>query len=295
MFSCVGEINDEVVPNGENEEVPTDGDGGQPPEQMEGERPLSSLVRSALGEDPSVPRAQRIRIHPDIIRHWGHYVTKGNPKEEMEKLREKYQSPEELSAPMLNEEVQAKLSERVLRKDKYKFETSQLASGVVSIAGGLLTNIDEIGENGLNQDEFIEKITDIGRLGAEIMFQLGLSRKIAITPRFPKTIKGILKKTEPSKFLFGKNLDEKIKKVKDADRLFKETTNNKPQGQQSGNFSGNGRRFSTPRPPNNGRNMSTGGSGRPRLFFGNQRGRGNQRSYPQQGQRNPQNQLNQGK
>ena len=59
----------------------------------------------------------------------------GIKKEEKETLLKKYEIPESLAAPILNEQIQAKLSEKAGRRDGFRLDTQKLESTALTALG----------------------------------------------------------------------------------------------------------------------------------------------------------------
>ena len=160
-------------------------------------------------------------------------------KEKREKLVSKYAIPEEFTAPILNEQLRVKLSEKAVRRDSYRFETQNSISVALTALSSAITMINNVDENGLDQKDFVDKLTDACKIMADTQSQLNKARRAYIIPRFSKVMQETLKKSKPDKFLFGSVLTSKIKETKDADKLFEVSTSQSFKSQStrgSGNF-----------------------------------------------------------
>ena len=124
-------------------------------------------------------------------------------------------------------------------------------------------------EEGINREEFLEKLTDAGRALADVQFQLSEARRAFIIPCFSKSLQEVLKKGETRSHTVWCELPVKIKTVKDSDKLFKEAITNKAlKSQSSYKNTGNFKRLFGTRPLTNRAGFTpTGGQARPGLFF----------------------------
>ena len=150
---------------------------------------------------------------------------------------------------------------------------------------GNLLEGDEQGKLKHSEDvdlvDIVEKITDIGKMAAEASFKETKSRRACLEPRF-KSIRDILKETISDEYIFGKSLEEKLKKVKDSEKLVKLSVLDKEK-RPSGNF----RHSQGPRPPPNGHNYTNANAfPRQRISFrGSNFRRGQSRGQFNAGQR----------
>lgn len=114
---------------------------------------------------------------------------------------------------------------------------------------------------------FVERLMDAAKLLAETQFSQTVSRSACIVPLFAKNIREALKTTIPDRSLFGSDLTNLVKQLKEAEALFDQ--NNQ---QKKGNFRSPAER----KPFLNVQGANTGALSlnRPRLYFRGQRGRG---------------------
>lgn len=239
-------------------------------EKSEGEpeKPLTDNFKALLGEDPTKSKARKMQIHSQLRSRWQHYALNGLSKEERDEALQKYEIPEDLEAPLLNEQIQTRISDRLVRKDGYRLEIQKSTSAAMTALGAALTMMDTPEEDGFEDDDILECLIDAGKLLADMQFKQSESRKMGIMPRLSKPFQEILKKSKSDKFLFGKDLSAKIKDLKDSDKLFKDISKEKPKQPSTSGTSGNFRRPLDARFRSN-RQGSTGFSerGRRRLFF----------------------------
>ena len=199
------------------------------------EKPLSSALRSVLGEDPSKSSSIKLDIHSQLICHWEHYLLQGNSIEDKEKLLKKYDITLEWAAPVLNEEIAHRITEKMQLKDEYRYNIQKLLAPVLTLLGNFITQANEIDEDETDH-ETIEKITDAAKLVSEAMHQMSVSRRASINPRFNWLFQKILKKTLPQNFLYGNKLQKKIKKLTEAETLLRQAPGKKISNRNTGNY-----------------------------------------------------------
>ena len=115
-------------------------------------------------------------------------------KDEKEKILKKYEVPEVLASPVLNEQIQTKLNEKAVKRDGYRLDTQKLASTALTAIVRAITLNDEENGEGIEQESFSEMLSDAAKLIAEIHFQQTETRKAFLVPRFTKSFQEVLKK-----------------------------------------------------------------------------------------------------
>ena len=78
----------------------------------------------------------------------------------------------------------------------------------------------------------LDYLWDSGKLLSEIFYSETTARRAYITPRMSKTIKELMDKSDSDIYLFGDNVEEKIKKARTMEKISKDIkpislTNNK--------------------------------------------------------------------
>ena len=244
------------------------------------EKPLKDSLKEALG-DPNASKSMKVQINAQIIASWKTYMVKGLPQEEKDRLLEKYAVADELKAP-INPPIAAKLTDKnskQLKKDGYRYDAQHITSLALTVLGGAITMANEAAddEEGVDLITFGERLLDAGKLLTESQFCQTNSRRSCIAPIFPKNIKEALKQTSPDAYLFGSNLPDVLKQIKETESLL-DSTKNSSEYKSSGNFKSPSEKRTTSR--------YQGSSGfipqsRPRLFFKGSKGRGRYNNYPQ--------------
>ena len=96
------------------------------------EKPLNEVLQPALGDDPNTSKAKKVQIHSILVNHWKYYALNGMKKENRQKLINKYEIPSGLTAPGLNDQLQANLSDKAIRRDGYRYDTQKSVSAALT-------------------------------------------------------------------------------------------------------------------------------------------------------------------
>uniref|UniRef100_A0ABD2XM74 Core-binding (CB) domain-containing protein n=1 Tax=Trichogramma kaykai TaxID=54128 RepID=A0ABD2XM74_9HYME len=250
-------------------ESETDTAPSEPKKRKKGETPLKPALLEVLG-DPEASRNLRLPINSKLIECWKIFMAKGLPAEEKEKIFKRYQVAEGLDAPKLNEALIPRLPEKTTKKDAYRQEVQSLISLALSTLSAAITMINEAdAEDGLDEKVFTGRLMDTAKLLAEAQFSQTQSRRACIVPVFDKKLRQTLKDTTPDDRLFGTDLTNLIKQVKDTEALFDCSS------KRAGNFKSAFEK-KTPLSAQSGTGAST--QGRARLFFRGSRGRNQNRN-----------------
>lgn len=133
---------------------------------------------------------------------------------------EKYPSPEGFEAPILNPEIAAKMTESQLKRDDHMVKRQQLGGAALAALGSAMKVVSEADDNTIiDKVEHIGKLNEAAKLVNLFIFDETVSRKAFILPGVDKKYKTLLEKCRTEKFLFGENLSEKIKEMKEMDRI----------------------------------------------------------------------------
>ncbi|KAL7292049.1 hypothetical protein TKK_0014330 [Trichogramma kaykai] len=201
-------------------ESETDTASSEPKKRKKGETPLKPALLEVLG-DPEASRNLRLPINSKLIECWKIFMAKGLPAEEKEKIFKRYQVAEGLDAPKLNQALIPRLPEKTTKKDAYRQEVQSLISLALSTLSAAITMINEAdAEDGLDEKVFTGRLMDTAKLLAEAQFSQTQSRRACIVPVFDKKLRQTLKDTTPDDRLFGTDLTNLIKQVKDIEALF---------------------------------------------------------------------------
>ena len=84
-------------------------------------------------------------------------------KDERTQLLKKFVIPEGLTAPVLNEQIQAKLGEESIKRDEYRYEVPKSASVTLTVSNAAITMVNEADENGLDPQRIYGQVGGCGQ------------------------------------------------------------------------------------------------------------------------------------
>lgn len=177
------------------------------------ERPQNEFIE-ILGEDPSTAVTYGPEIHKEIASRFTHICTSGLDKTNRKLLIEKHKVPGNcinISAPRLNAEIKAALSDSVVKRDKaIEYRQHQMAAAISSL-GSIMSNllINKCDNNALMRD-----LMDLGRLLCDIQHSQSTARRNLALNFVKKNLKDHLDLTKIDSYLFGENLAETLKTAK---------------------------------------------------------------------------------
>lgn len=178
-----------------------------------------------LGADPSTS----FLLHEQIARRWNHITLKGLDKEARQDLFNRYHKPGNccLDAPVINPELNLSLGKSLLSKDGY-YANLQSRLGVGLAALGKSMNSILSDQNFANiKDLLLPGLSDTARILLDLFFSMSLQRRALITSLLSKSVKEVVKKGIPDKFLFGPDHEERLKVVQSLERSAKDLLVNK--------------------------------------------------------------------
>ena len=132
-------------------------------------------------------------------------------------------------------------------------------------------------EEGVDLITFGVHLLDAGTLLTDSQFCQTNSRRSCVAPIFPKNIKEALKQTSPDACLFGSNLPDVLKRIKETKSLL-DSTKNSSEYKNSGNFKSPSEKRTASRYQGNPGFIP---ESQPRLFFKGSKGRGQYNNYSQ--------------
>ncbi|KAL4718238.1 hypothetical protein ACJJTC_018237 [Scirpophaga incertulas] len=179
---------------------------------------ISTEVLLALGDlMPEKPKFGP-PINKDIANLWTTILKSGLHKEYKEKLMEQL-IPENcplLQAPKLNPEIMSSVPDSLKNRDKkIELEQQQLGMGI-SIITNTLTQL--ITSDEIDKIKIITMLSDAGRIFTDLHFTQTKTRRNLLFPSLDKTFLEAIKDIERDEYLYGSNLTEKIKTIKNCQR-----------------------------------------------------------------------------
>lgn len=180
--------------------------------------PMQVIDREALevlGKHQTVKKPVGPPICEELVSRWSEILNCELPKEDKEALLLKYGAPINFSAinpPKLNPEVKASLTEPVINRDTSIIKKKDKVVVCISALGAVLSKL-LCGET-VERLPMIEVLFDTEKLLIELQREASLTRKALIVPNVNAAIKDTLNATAIDEWLFGNQLDEKIKTAK---------------------------------------------------------------------------------
>lgn len=172
-----------------------------------------------MGEDPTLSQARQLVWQKSVTNRVSHWMASGLPKLEKDALLAKYKIPEILEPPRLNAEAKASLSEAASRRDSSFVDQMALTGCAMACFGTALSQILSEQEDGLDQMELIELLSDGLRFLALCRLGQTATRRAFIEPGLDSKLRSALKDVKSGVFLFDTNLSEKVKEIKSLERV----------------------------------------------------------------------------
>lgn len=150
-----------------------------------------------LGEEGEQKENTTI-VHSELKKRWQSILKDGLNKEALDSLLKKYQIPyncPELSPPVLNDLIIEVLNEAGLNRDKRIVEKQRKLGLAIS-------------------EDTIETLSDSCRLPCYIFHSDSITRRSLIVPGLNKDLKSLISNINITEYLFGNDLQEKVKACK---------------------------------------------------------------------------------
>ncbi|CAH2003204.1 unnamed protein product [Acanthoscelides obtectus] len=179
-----------------------------------------------IGDDPNKGQDDLITLHDQIVSRWRIILAKGLKKSESLALLGDYNPPKNLptlTPPKLNPEVRAALPKQNITTDSSNIEVqNQLGRGLSALGTSLTLSLSQLNRLPENiRTDLLKGLSDAGKIFANLFHRVSVTRKNLIIPCL-KNMKDLADSTEPSEFLFGGNLSDKLNTVKTLECVNKE-------------------------------------------------------------------------
>ncbi|XP_046613729.1 uncharacterized protein LOC124302028 [Neodiprion virginianus] len=191
--------------------------------QPDHEVDLGEDVLNVIGPRLEPDQKQAPALHKDIVIRWKEIFKKGISNEENKNLVKKYNIPKNcgfIAAPVLNSEVIAAIQENVKTRDKRITEKQERIAACMA-ANGKAISIT-LKSDSPDKLERLEIESDIGRLLAFLQREESEIRQSLILANLNSSVREILTGSTVDGFLFGENLEEKIKTAETIERASKD-------------------------------------------------------------------------
>nr|CAI5839768.1 unnamed protein product [Callosobruchus analis] len=203
--------------------------GHSPTRNLETDIQLPEATLEILGDDPGKKLKEDSSLHSAISSRWTHYLTNGIPKDDLPSILTKYDTPTNCPAlipPALNAEVVGALSAAHAKRDScYTDYQKEVARGLSALGHGISTILgkqDKPTTSQSNQTSVLSYLVDTGKILTNLFFNISNTRRSLILPLLDKSVRDIVSTSKPQKYLFGKNLGEKIKLAKSIEKIGKD-------------------------------------------------------------------------
>lgn len=178
---------------------------------------LDEEILKIIGEEPP-DNQKELEIHSSLVNRWNPLLKEGLKKEVRDDLLKKYPraGPCSLEPPILNRELTT-LNANILKKDRYFTFAQKLAGSALSALAPVITDL--VAGKSSESKRKLENLWDAAQLLAELHYSQTIARRACILPSVSKQMAEQLLQRKADKYLFGKNLCEKIKEVKMINKL----------------------------------------------------------------------------
>ncbi|XP_043271177.1 uncharacterized protein [Venturia canescens] len=205
---------------GQSHGVP--GEGSQSIQPANCEVPLDPEILEILGRRFAEDRVLAAAIPTELVIRWEEILKRGLPTEERVSLIKKYPPPSNciiIDPPRVNPEVQASLHESVAERDERIYGKQTKMTACLAAIG---KSFRKVLEGGGEKLLILEQLSDASRLLADLLHDESIIRKSLILANLNVSCKETLNATIPDEWLFGKQLEEKLKAAKALESSRKE-------------------------------------------------------------------------
>ncbi|XP_054012383.1 uncharacterized protein LOC128894573 [Hylaeus anthracinus] len=192
-------------------------------EVPEHEVELQEEILNVFGTRLEADKKTAAAVHKDLALRWSEVLKKGLPEEEVNALLRKYPPPENcffIGVPKLNAEIMVSVQEGVIKRDHRIVEKQERIAACLAALGKAISISLKLDSS--QKLELLEKLSDMGRLLASVHQEDSLARKGLILASLNSSLKNTLSDTSVDEWLFGTDLEEKIKTAKNLERTSKD-------------------------------------------------------------------------
>lgn len=177
-------------------------------------------VLKVLGIDPNENKFKEVKYHPELKNTWLKWKNEGLPEKNKKEILEAYNRTGEFytEAPKLNLEIIPLLTDIAKKRDDHFLDTQNCIGTAIAALGAAVSMLLDPSEEGLNEDQFTDYISHAGQILTDVFHQQSVARKSFITPHLNKSIKPVVETMLSNEWLYGENLKEKVKDVKEIEK-----------------------------------------------------------------------------
>lgn len=201
------------------------------------ENVLEADVLQVIGERIRPERVLAPAVHSHLATIWCEIIEKGLPVENRKACLKKLSPPQNcilMDPPKLNLEVKAVLDATVLKRNNQIVEKQEKIAASLASVGRTIDLLLKL--NPAEKMKFLELLTGVAKLMADLQHDESAIRRSLILKNIKAPFKDTLKDLSSDGWLFGKNLNEKIKAAKVLQQSMKDL---KPSFKQSSNLEKN--------------------------------------------------------
>ncbi|XP_070518817.1 uncharacterized protein [Cardiocondyla obscurior] len=187
------------------------------------EQDTSTNVLKALGIDPNDTKFKMIKYHPEMKNTWQKWKNEGLPDKNKKEILELYNRKADLyvEAPKLNLEIIPLFSEIAKKRDQHFVDTQNCVGTAITSLGTAVSMILDPPEEGIDEDTLTNYISHAGQILTDVFHQQSITRKSFITPQLNKNVKLVVENIFSDEWLYGDDLKEKVKDVKEIEKAWK--------------------------------------------------------------------------
>ncbi|CAB0044291.1 unnamed protein product [Trichogramma brassicae] len=197
-------------------------------EKPEDVLPLDDDVLQVIGKRLTADKSSAAAIPNEICVRLQEINETGLPEDERKQLMEKYPQASNcrfLEAPKLNLEIKTILQSAIINRDNRIMLKQGKVAVCLAALTSLLTKLSK--KEKVDSIFMIQSISDACRILVDLQRDESLTRKSLILPQLNTTVKAILdKETNITEFLFGNELEEKLRSAKTREKSTKELLQN---------------------------------------------------------------------
>lgn len=173
-----------------------------------------------LGIDSNDDKFKNIQYHPELENTWLKWNLEGLPEKKKKDILDSYNRKGEfyVEAPKVNLEIIPLLSEIAKKRDQHFVDTQNCVGTAMAALAGAVSMLIDPPQEGVDESVFTEYISHASQILADVFHQQTVARKSFITPQLNKGVKSVVDTLISREWLYGDNLKEKVKDVKEIEK-----------------------------------------------------------------------------
>ncbi|XP_043278364.1 uncharacterized protein, partial [Venturia canescens] len=178
------------------------------------EATLDPQILEVLGKRILEERVLDEEIPPEMAVRWEEILKRGLPAEDRDNIIKKYPPPKNagcIDPPVINPEVKAVLPETVVKRDERIAAKQVKLAACIAAVGKMFLGVLNDSQERLS---LLGRLSDTGRLLADLLHDESAVRRSLVLANIGSSFKEVLSSSTADDFLFGRQLDEKVKAAK---------------------------------------------------------------------------------